>query len=75
MSNEQLKALVIERVMFTQDEGILQAVLYRLTEADSEGIELSSEQKAAVAVGLADLAAGRVVLDEDLEKSDRVEWR
>ena len=75
MSNEQLKAIVIERVLFTQDEATLQAVLKRLTETDSEVVQLTPPQLKSVESGLADYSAGRVVTDEELERRDAAEWR
>ena len=75
MSNDQLKAIVIEKVLFTQDEVTLQAVLKRLTDADPEVVSLTPVQKASVEAGLADYAAGRVISDEELERRDAAEWR
>jgi predicted transcriptional regulator len=75
VTNEQLKASVIERVLFTQDEATLQAVLKRLTEADAEIVHLTPRQLSSVEAGLADHAAGRVVTDEELERRDAAEWR
>jgi len=74
MSNDQLRAIVIEKVLFTQDEATLQAVLQRLTDADPVVVKLTPDQKASVEAGLADIDAGRVVADEELERRDAAEW-
>jgi pyrroline-5-carboxylate reductase len=74
MSNEQLKALVIEKVLFTQDEATLKDVLNRLLDNGPEVVRLTPAQRASVEAGLADYAAGRVVNDEELEKQDSAEW-
>jgi len=75
VSNDQLKAIVIEKVLFTQDEVTLQAVLKRLTDADQEEVILTPAQKASVEAGLVDYAAGRGISDEELERRASAEWR
>ena len=75
MSNDQLRAIVIEKILFTQDEATLQAVLQRLTDADQVVVKLTPDQKASVEAGLTDVDAGRVVTDEELERRDAAEWR
>ena len=75
MSNDQLKAIVIERVLFTQDEAILQDVLKRLTATDPKVVRLTQAQRDSVQAGLADYAAGRLISDDELEGQDAAEWR
>jgi hypothetical protein len=45
VSNDQLKAIVIEKVLFPQDEVTLQAVLKRLTDADPEVVSLAADHE------------------------------
>jgi len=74
MSSDQLKAIVIEKILYEQNEATLQDLLNILTSRSPQEVTLSPEQRTAIEAGMADYAAGRFVTEEDLDRHD-TEWR
>lgn len=70
MSTDQLKALVIEKLMYESDEATLTGVLNLLSEHDSRVVVLTPAQEASINEGLADYKAGRYVTQEEMDKED-----
>jgi len=70
MSADQLKALVIERLMYESDEVKLMDVLNLLSEQGPRVVLVTPEQQASIEEGLADYKAGRYVTQEELDKED-----
>jgi len=73
MSTEQLKTLLIEKIIYSQDEVALQHAFSALMGHEQSSIPLTPEQTAAIEAGLADMKAGRVISQEELERED-AEW-
>lgn len=74
MSTEQLKNLVIDQISQIEDETFLNAVKTILEHNTSPGsiMILTAEQKRRIQIGLEQVAAGKTISNEDLEKND--EW-
>ena len=70
MSTDQLKALVIEKLMYESDEATLTGVLNLLSEHDPRVVVLTSAQEVSIDEGLADYKAGRYVTQEEMDKED-----
>jgi len=73
MSTDQLKAIVIEKILYEQNETMLQDVFNMLTAHDQEKVITSPEQRISIAAGLADYAAGRFVTQTELDRQES-EW-
>lgn len=74
MLTDQLKVMVMEKIVHEQNEATLQEVLDVLESHNADVLVLSEAQKASVAAGLADWRAGHVVNQEELDKEDE-QWR
>ena len=70
MSTDQLKAIVIEKILYERDEATLQGVFEMLSSHSSQTVILTPEQQISVDAGLADLEAGRFVTQEELDQQD-----
>lgn len=75
MSTEQLKNLVIDKILEIEDESFLQAIKTILdTNTATHSIyRLTEEQKKKVEIGLNQLSQGQIISNEDLEKEED-EW-
>lgn len=71
---ENIKNNLIDRILATQNEKLLQAIntIFE-TSSIEETVVLSSEQIEMLAMSDDDIANGRIVSDEDLKASDP-EW-
>ena len=72
MSTEQLKNLVIDRILEIEDKNFLQAIK---TILDSNIIptsiyKVTEEQRQKVKIGLTQLNNGQIISNEDLEKEE-----
>jgi len=74
MSTEQLRNLVIDQISQIEDETFLNAVKTILDHNISPGstMMLTAEQKRKIQIGIDQIAAGKTISNEDLEKED--EW-
>jgi len=70
MSTDQLKALVLEKLMYESDEATLTNVLNLLSERGPQVVVLTPAQEASIDQGLADYEAGRYVTQEEMDKED-----
>ena len=70
MSTDQLKALVLERLMYKRDEATLTGVLNLLSERDPRIVVLTPAQETCINEGLADYKAGRYSTQQEMDKED-----
>lgn len=70
MSTDQLKALVMERLIYENDEATLTRVLHLLSGHDSQVVVLTPAQEASINEGLADYKAGRYATQDEMDKED-----
>ncbi|KOS07179.1 hypothetical protein AM493_14860 [Flavobacterium akiainvivens] len=71
---ENIKNSLIDRILATQNERLLQAISTIFeTSASEETVGLSSEQIEMLAMSDDDIVNGRVISEEDLKASDP-EW-
>jgi hypothetical protein len=73
MSTEQLRAIVIEKILYEQNEATLQDILSVLSERDSSPVLLSPEQRASISAGLADYESDRFITSSELNQQE-AEW-
>lgn len=73
MSIEALKTRLVEKIIYSQDEDALEAAFAALTSHESDQVRLTPGQNDAVREGLADLAAGRVISQEELDREE-AQW-
>ena len=73
MSTDQLKAIVIEKIMYEQNEATLQGILNLLGNENSETVTLNAEQRNSIAEGLSDYKAGRFSSASELNRQEG-EW-
>lgn len=73
-SVEELKAQITALVQAEQDTARLEYLLYTIQHPDAELPALSEAEEAELALGMADIEAGRVV-DADQVWSDLEDWR
>ncbi len=75
MSTEQLKNLVIDQISQIEDENFLNAVktILDTNMVSVSAMALTNEQKQKVQRGLDQLALGKTISNEDLEKEED-EW-
>lgn len=71
MSTEQLKNLVIDKISGMEDENFLRAIktILDTNTANASIYQLTEEQQAKVKTGLDQLAQGKILTNEDLEKA------
>lgn len=71
---ENIKNSLIDRILATKNERLLQAITTIFDAAQSEdSMTLSSEQLEMLAMSEADISENRIVSEEDLNKADP-EW-
>ncbi len=71
---ENIKNSLIDRILATQNERLLQAISTIFeTSATEEAVTLSPEQIEMLAMSDEDIASGRVVSEDNLKESDP-EW-
>ena len=73
MSIEALKTLLVEKIIYSQDERLLENALHIFSAQDQVPLKLNDAQKAMIERGLADVAAGRVISQEQLDREE-AEW-
>ncbi len=71
MSNDQLKALVIEKILYEQNETTLQNILNLLVVDHPPTVSVTPAQRAAIEEGLADYHAGRFSTQEELNEEEK----
>jgi L-lactate utilization protein LutC len=72
---ENIKNGLIDRILATKNEKLLQAINTIFESAkDEEVVALSSEQLEMLAMSEDDIATGRLISEDDLDKLDS-EWR
>jgi predicted transcriptional regulator len=73
MSIEALKTILVEKIIYSQDEDALEAAFAAMTSHETGQVRLTPGQRAAIREGQEDLQAGRLFSQETIDRED-TEW-